>query len=156
MENDDSLAYAEVDAILNLLEADYLNKIPEKVRDFFREEKDANYKPIIRTDIPLEAQSLSRTTGIIFAILNLNYWCDSEEERQEILKEFAQNEQKKISEQEELYNKYNSENLFKNRNELKNSATDNNKNVKLTEYKEQSLIKRIFHKIMKFFRRQEI
>lgn len=156
MENDDSLAYAEVDAILNLLEEDYLNKIPEKVRDFFREEKDSNYKPIIRTDIPLEEQSLRRTTGIIFAILNLNYWCESEEEKQEILNEFAQNEQKKIKEQEELYNKYNPDNLFKNRrnNNIQNIEEELNENISLIKYKKQSFIKRIFEKIAVFFKKR--
>lgn len=155
MENDDSLAYAEVDAILNLLEEDYLNKIPEKVRKFFKEEKDVNYKPIIRDDVPLEEQELRRTTGIIFAILNLNYWCESEEEKQEILNEFAQNEQKKIKEQEELYNKYNPENLFKNR---KNNVQGLNKqvdeNLSLIEYKKQNFVKRIFEKIARFFKKR--
>jgi hypothetical protein len=37
MEN--MLAYAEIDEILNLLEDDYREKVPKKVRDFLKKRK---------------------------------------------------------------------------------------------------------------------
>lgn len=42
MVDNTAIAYAEVDEILNLLEDDYIDKVPEKVRDFFKEERDKN------------------------------------------------------------------------------------------------------------------
>ena len=39
MLKDNMLAYAEVDEILNLLEKEYRERVPEKIRNFFKEEK---------------------------------------------------------------------------------------------------------------------
>ncbi|MEI3396037.1 MAG: hypothetical protein V8R82_10295 [Clostridia bacterium] len=36
MVNETELAYAEVDAILELLEDEYVNRIPAQVREFFK------------------------------------------------------------------------------------------------------------------------
>ena len=49
---DDMIAYAEVDAILNVLEDEYAKKIPEKVKEFFAEEKIKDYEPMIDVDVP--------------------------------------------------------------------------------------------------------
>jgi len=144
------MAYSEIYEILNLLEEEYVEKIPEKVRKFFEEEKDDEYKPVIDVKKPLEQQNLKRETMVLLAILNLNYWCDSEE-KQEILKSFAQNEELKKQEQEELKAKYNPENLFK-----KNDRDENNKMVEelsVVEYKEENFIQKIIRKIFKFFKR---
>ena len=79
MEN--MLAYAEIDEILNLLEDDYRERVPKKVRDFFKEEKIKDYHPEIDIEKPLIEQNLKRETMVLLAILNLNYWCENEEEK---------------------------------------------------------------------------
>ena len=89
---DNMIAYAEVDAILNVLEDEYAKKIPEKVKEFFAEEKIKDYEPMIDVDVPLTEQNLKRETMVLLAILNLNYWCESENEKQEFLNELSQNE----------------------------------------------------------------
>lgn len=78
---DNMLAYAEVDEILNLLEKEYRERVPEKVRNFFKEAKMPDYNPKIETGKPLTEQNLKRETMVLLAILNINYWCDSEEEK---------------------------------------------------------------------------
>ena len=107
----DMIAYAEVDAILNVLEDEYINKVPEKVRKFFADEKIKDYEPVIDIDIPLTEQNLKRETMVLLAILNLNYWCESENEKQEFLNELSKNE----DERKKLEEKYNPDNLFKNK-----------------------------------------
>ena len=146
MENETELAYAEVDAILELLEDEFVNRIPEKVRKFFKEEKDKEYKPTIRSDIGLDEQDLKAETISILTLLQLNYLCDSEEEKQEILNELQENDRLK---EEELREKYNPDNIFKN----KNNTYENKQNVALVEYKEPSIIKKILDKIRKIFKR---
>lgn len=146
MENETELAYAEVDAILELLEDEFVNRIPEKVREFFRDEKDKEYKPIIRSDIGLEEQDFKAETISILTLLQINYLCDSEEEKQEILNELKENDRLK---EEELREKYNPDNIFKNRN----NTQENKQNVALVEYKEPSIIKKILDKIRKIFKR---
>ena len=149
MEN--MLAYAEVDEILNLLEKEYRDRVPEKVRNFFKEAKMPDYTPKIEIGKPLTEQNLKRETMVLLAILNINYWCDSEEEKQEFLNEMAKNEKDKI----ELEEKYTLDNLFKNKrnNNLSNDNVEELQNVALVEYKKQGIFKRILEKITRLFKK---
>lgn len=144
-----SLAYSEVCTILNMLENEYKERVPKNVMDFFEEERDKEYNPIIDVNIPLEKQNLKRKTLVLLAILNLNYWCDSEEEKQEILDSFAKNEELKRLKEKELTENYNINNLF---NKIEN--TENKTEVSLIEYKEQNFIQKIISKIKSLFRRK--
>lgn len=94
MLKDNMLAYAEVDEIIELLEKEYRERVPKKVRDFFKEERMKNYNPKIDIEKPLIEQNLKRETLVLLAILNINYWCDSEEEKQKFMNEMAKNEKK--------------------------------------------------------------
>lgn len=144
-----SLAYSEVCTILNMLEDEYKERVPKNVMDFFEEERDKEYNPIIDVNIPLEKQNLKRKTLVLLAILNLNYWCDSEEEKQEILDSFAKNEELKRIKEKELTENYNINNLF---NKIEN--TENKTEVSLIEYKKQNFIQKIILKIKSLFRRK--
>lgn len=144
-----SLAYSEVCTILNMLEDEYKERVPKNVMDFFEEERDKEYNPIIDVNIPLEKQNLKRKTLVLLVILNLNYWCDSEEEKQEILDSFAKNEELKRLKEKELTENYNINNLF---NKIEN--TENKTEVSLIEYKEQNFIQKIISKIKSLFRRK--
>ena len=144
-----SLAYSEVCTILNMLEDEYKERVPKNVMDFFEEEREKEYNPIIDVNIPLEKQNLKRKTIVLLAILNLNYWCDSEEEKQEILDSFAKNEELKRLKEKELTENYNINNLF---NKIEN--TENKTEVSLIEYKKQNFIQKIISKIKSLFRRK--
>jgi len=149
---DNMMAYAEIDEILNLLEDEYAERIPEKIRNFFKEEKMPGYKPEIDTEISLTKQNLKRETMVLLAILNLNYWCDSEEEKEMFRNELIKNEK----EQKELEEKYNPDNLFKNKqhNNIDDINKENTEIVSLVEYKKTSLLKKILEKITGFFKRK--
>ena len=144
-----SLAYSEVYAILNMIEDEYKERVPKNVMDFFEEERDKEYNPIIDVNIPLEKQNLKRKRLVLLAILNLNYWCDSEEEKQEILDSFAKNEELKRIKEKELTENYNINNLFK-----KIENNENKTEVSLIEYKKQNFIQKIILKIKSLFRRK--
>ena len=145
MEN--MLAYAEIDEILNLLEDDYREKVPKKVRDFFKEEKMKDYHPEIDIEKPLIEQNLKRETMVLLAILNLNYWCENEEEKQRFLNELDKNEEVK----KELEEKYNPDNLFKKKKQIKILKEEN---TSLIEYKKTNMLKRVFERIINFFKRK--
>ena len=144
-----SFAYSEVYAILNMLEGEHRERVPRKIIDFFEEERDKEYNPIIDVNIPLEKQNLRRKTIVLLAILNLNYWCDSEEEKQEILDSFAKNEELKRIKEKELTENYNINNLFK-----KIENNENKTEVSLIEYKKQNFIQKIISNIKSLFRRK--
>ena len=141
---DNKLAYAEIDEILNLLEDNYKEKIPKKVRDFFKEEKMNDYYPKIDINKPLIEQNLRRETIILLAILELNYWCEDEEKKQYFLNKLAENEK----EEKELEERYNPDNLFKKR--IKDNTV---RDLSMVEYKKSNFIQVVLQKIMRFFKR---
>lgn len=143
-----SLAYSEVYEILNLLEDEYKNRVPEKVIEFFERERDEKYNPIIEIDVPLDKQNLKRETMVLLAILNMNYWCDNEDEKQEMLNSFNENEASKKLKEKELAEKYNPDNLFK-----KNEIHEVIEEVAMVEYKEPNFIQKIISKIKSLFRK---
>lgn len=139
------IAYAEVDAILELLEEDYKKRVPNKIRDFFKEEKAEDYNPKIDVQKSLLEQNLQRETFVLLTILELNYWCNSEEEKKELLKELNENEEQA---KKELYEKYNPDNIFKTKNEEKDEKQEE---LALVEYKEKNIFKKIIDKIYYIF-----
>ena len=148
---DNMIAYAEIDEILNLLEDKYREKVPEKVRTFFKEEKMFDYKPTIDVNTPLIQQNLKRETIVLLAILNINYWCENEEEKQFFLNELAKNEDEK----KKLEEKYNPDNLFKNKNnnDVSTDKIVEPQKISMVEYRKQGIFKRILDKITRFFKK---
>lgn len=148
MKNEQRESYTEVLTILNYMETEYQEKIPKKLIDFFERNSAKDYKFDIDLDIPLKEQKLKAKTLSLLAMLNLNYWCNSDEEKQELIKHYSENEKKY---QEELRKKYNPDNLFKNHNQentIEEKVTENN--VALVEYKE-SISKRFINRIKSIF-----
>lgn len=141
-------AYSEVYEILQLIDDEYINKVPEKFIEFIKKERDTEYIANINPNVPLEEQNLLKETINILALLKLDYWCKDEEEKKELLNILNQNEEEY---QEELRRKYSPDNIFrKDREKLQ----DNNEENVLVEYKEQSFIKRLFEKIKNLFKRK--
>lgn len=95
--------------ILNLIDSEMKNKVSADFIKFIKEEKDNEYKPNIKQDIPLEEQNILPETIDILALLKLNYWCN-EEEKKELLELLNKNEQKF---QKEAKEKYDIDKLFK-------------------------------------------
>jgi hypothetical protein len=151
MEKESQLAYAEVDAILNMLETEAVEKIPLKVREFFKNEKDKKYIPKFSENFfDIDNIELMRETICLLTILDINYWCETEEEKQLILNKLKDNDRIK---EEELKERYNPDNIFKRKDKENENININPENVALIEYKEKSIFKKILNKIIKFLRR---
>lgn len=133
-------AYAEVISIIDLLDDELKNKIPNKLRDFFENNKNQNYQVNIDSSISLEQQNLLPETVDILAMLKLNYWCVNEEEKKELMNLLNENEK---NYQKELEEKYNIDNLFKN----KESKMENR--VAMVEYKE-TFLSRVLNSIKRW------
>lgn len=93
------MAYAEVDSILKLIDDELINKIPNNVRKFFECEKADDYIVHIDIEKSLNEQKIQRETVVILTMLNMQYWCKSENERKEILDLLIKNdkEEKRLS-----------------------------------------------------------
>lgn len=148
MKNEQGESYVEVLTILGYMETEYQEKIPKKLIDFFERNSAKDYKFDIDLEIPLKEQKLKAKTLSLLAMLNLNYWCKSNEEKQELIKRYSENEKKY---QEELRKRYNPDNIFKKQQE-KNNIEENviQNEVSLIEYKE-SIFRRLINKIKSIF-----
>ena len=135
-------AYSEVDEFLGLISNEHRNKIPKKLREFFREEKDTNYIKGINPNVPIKNQKLKEETLAIIALLNLQYWCEDEEEKQRLKEIYAKNEKKY---QEHLQVQFNPNEIFKKKEPTQESLS-------IVEYKE-SIIKKLVNKIKNIFLR---
>ena len=133
-------AYAEVDEFIGLLENEQINKIPLKLREFFKEEKDKEYKKGIDRNIAIKDQNLKNETLAIIALLNLNYWCEDENEKAELRKIYAENEKvyQDIMQVDFIPNE-----IFNKKSEIKEVE-----NTQILVYKE-SAIKKIINWIKK-------
>ena len=133
-------AYSEVDEFLGLISNEHRNKIPEKLREFFREEKDTNYIKGINPNVPIKNQKLEEETLGIIALLNLQYWCEDENEKKRLKEVYAKNEKRY---QEYLQVQFNPNEIFKKKEPTQESLS-------IVEYKE-SIIKKLVNKIKNIF-----
>ncbi len=106
-----AFAYAEILEILDYMEEEYVNKIPQKLIKVIKENASDTYERHLDANVPLEEQEISEKTTAILAMLMLNYWCESPEQKQELTDMFNENERKY---QEELQRKYDPNNIFNN------------------------------------------
>ena len=143
-------AYSEVDEFIELLSENEKNEIPKKLREFFKEEKDLDYKKNINASIPIKDQNLKEETLAIIALLNLQYWCKDEAEKNRLKSIYMANEEKY---QVELREKYNPDNIFKKKAENIEENTEENinqENMQMIEYKEP-FFKKIINKLLSIF-----
>lgn len=132
-----SKAYTEVYSILKFVDEYYVSKISDKFLEYIYKQMDNTYIPNIDMSIPLEKQELMEDTVNILALIKYNYWCEDEKEKKEIINILNENEQKY---QNELREKYNPEDIFKNKKML---IIDDNK---------ENILKKLFNKIKNFFK----
>lgn len=140
-------AYAEVDAILNLMDDKYTKLIPKKVRTMIKANKTKNYYKKIEYNVPLAEQNLSDESISLLAALYYNYWCKDEKKKKELLEVYFDNERKDKKESEKKGN-------------LDNSIESVSENVKqemlsLIIYKDPKWYYKIFNKFLSVFKHKK-
>ena len=151
MKSEEKIAYKQVITILDNMEPEYKEKIPKKLVKLFEENSAENYEFHLDLTRPLQEQELNSKTLALLAMLNLNYWCETEEEKQELIKHYTENERKY---QEELRKKYNTDNIFQKNNRENKQEKTTEEQVALVEHKE-SVIRKLINKIKSIFHRSE-
>lgn len=148
-------AYTEIDNFIELLDEYNRNKVPKKLREYFKKEKDNTYTKTINPNIPIKEQNLKEETLALIAMLNLQYWCEDEEEKRRLKKIYSDNE---IKHQQKLREMYNPEDVFKTKqkqeqieNEI--SSEEIQENVAMVEYKKETFIDKIKKFFIKIFKR---
>ena len=64
---------SDIDVILNEMDDELTNKVPEEFRRVIHNQKLDGYTPQIRTDIPIEEQQLSQETKSFLAKFDRNF-----------------------------------------------------------------------------------
>lgn len=145
------IAYVEVLEILNYVEEKYVKKIPREIISFFENNKSIDYKFVYDTEKTLEEQVSSNTTLTLLAMINLNYWCEDEVHKKELIKKYSENENKY---QTMLKEKYNIDNIFKSRKNKIQEDILNQNSLQLQEQAEINIFKLIQKKIKSIFRKK--
>lgn len=142
--------YSEVNAFLQLIDSNMSNKIPKKLKNFFKREMDKKYQPVLKKNIPLKKQNLRRKTIAIISSLYLQYWCTDMSKKEELLKTYKNNE---IKYQEQLREKYNPDMLFKNKRNYDNNNNEKaENNTQMIVIDKDNIFTRFIKKIKLFFK----
>ena len=139
-------AYKEVIEVLKYTKREDVNKIPKYRILLWKTNMKKDYDFKIDTTKTLEEQNLSKEAKAIIANIFKKYWAtDYQRERIEAKEKYdiAQIEKEK-------YQKYNPDDIFKNRKQDIKQENEANKNVLMVEYKEP-LFKKILNKIKNIF-----
>lgn len=139
-------AYSEIDEFLEIIDEESRNKVPEKLRDFFKKEKDTNYIKNIDLNVPIEQQKFKKETLALIAYLNLQYWCEDEEEKKNLMRKYKENEEQVKKETREKLNGL-------NKKEETNNDTETVKEASLVEVKKGGFFKNIIDKLKKILQK---
>ncbi len=142
-----SEAAAEVLEILENTDKEAVNKIPKKFMNFLKENSSKTYKPNFDKKKTIKELNLKPKTKALLGLIYLKCWAN-EEQKSEFKEKIQQNENKY---QQELSQKYNSDNLFKSKSMTKQE--DTTKQTSLIEIKKETFIQKIINKIKSIFRR---
>lgn len=138
-------AIAEVIYYLKGIKQEDIDKIPKKFMQYLNENASKEYKCNFDYNKPLKELNLLEETRGIIGMICYNYWCATENQKEEYLKKLSRNEQKY---QQILYEKYNPDNLFKNKVSQIESVENS---VAMVEYKE-TIFKKFISRIKSIFK----
>lgn len=156
--NEIERSYVEILEILKHVEPQYVQKIPLEVINFFEENKDLEYNFVYDDSVSIIYQDILENTRNILAMLNVNYWSNNEEEKQELLSTYKENDRKYTQAIEDTkvdpnWNEvFNKKETISEYHEEKIETTAVNTTAEMVEYKENAF-KRFINKIKNIFKK---
>lgn len=147
---------AEMNILLRYLDDELVEKIPQKIIEFFQDIASPTFRSKIDPRFPLDEQYLLPSTECMLTLLYRQYWC-TEEEREELDKLLIESEELRIqNEQNSLNNIFdkieNSEDIFiEAETQNSNLPTTINENIFIEKLKEllsylTEFLKNLFNK----------
>lgn len=139
-------AYKEVIEIIKYFPEKEYNKIPKERIEYYKKNMDKEYSFTINPRIDLTEQNISKEAGAIIVTIFRDYFA-TEEQKKELEKLIKLNEKKKEIRKKE---KYNPDNLFKNKN---SNMTNNEQTITNKDEEETDLVehKQLFFNEFKNF-----
>lgn len=143
-------AYREVIEILKYTKREDVNKIPKYRILLWKTNMKKDYDFKVDTKKTLEEQNLSQEAKAIIANIFKNYWANDYQKQRIIEKEKYDLEQM----EKEKYEKYNPNDIFKNKKHNITEEINNVDEVSLVEYKE-SIFTKFINAIKNIFRNKK-
>ena len=141
-----SEAAVEVLDILNHTREEDVNKIPKKFLEFLENNKSKTYISNLDHTKTIKEMNLKPKTEALLGLIYLKYWANDEEKI--VFKKRAK--EIEIKYQEELREKYNTDNLFKNKKTVLNQNNIKEETL-LQVIQKETFIQRILKKIKGMF-----
>ena len=144
-----SEAAVEVLDILNHTNKEDVARIPQSFIKFLTNISSKSYKVKFNHEQPINGLNLKKQTRELLGFIYITWWCDKEE-REKYKKLIHESNIKN----EEIKEKYNVNDIFKNKKEKQEHKIIQNENVMKTsiaEYKKENIFKRVLNKILSFF-----
>ena len=142
-----AIAMAEVLHYLKGIRQEDIDKIPQKLIEYFKQNSLESYVCKFDYKKPLKELELQEETKGLIAMICFNYWCQTAEQKEKFILELTNNEERY---QKELREKYNPDNIFKKNKSVTDEIMENQK--AMVEYKENIIIK-ILNKLKGFFKK---
>lgn len=147
-------AAVEVLDILDNTNKDDVDKIPSSFIKFLVDNASEDYVVNFDHSKPISELNIKEKTKEILGTIYINWWCDNNQ-REEYKKQIVEQERR---EQEELREKYNPNNIFKNKksvqisDEIQEEVNSKNEALAIVENKE-NIFKKIINKIISFLKK---
>ena len=140
-------AYKEIYEILKIFPKELVGRIPKYKLDYIKQNMDESYEYNI-TKETFDGKTMLDETAAILAILFRDYWA-TEKQKNKIINYHNTQREKIVN---EIKEKYDPENVFKQRRIEQEKIDEKKENLSVVEYKE-NIFKKLFNKIKEIFKR---
>lgn len=142
-------AYSEVLEILKYIPVEDYNKIPKTKIELFKTNANNDYSFTYNPRKTLEEQEVSKITKGIIAILFRDYWA-TENQRNKII---TKQNYDRVKLEEEKKSKYNTDNIFNNKNSTIQKEIEQHEETRMTIVQEEKWYQKILNLIKGLFKK---
>lgn len=142
-----SNTYSEVYEILSYMDKSIVMKIPIEILENIKEKRNKKYVSNIDPYDLFNPQNVNGQTIEVLSCLDINFWMDHEKKKR--LKE--KYNKMELEYQNALIEKYNPDDIFKNRNRIIQEKIQQSEETRMTVVQEKKWYKKIFNLIKNLF-----
>ena len=143
--------YSEIVGVLFALGNKYISKLPETLISNLMKKTYGKEIPHIDKEKRIEEQNFTEDTYTFLTMLKLNYWCETEEEKNELIEILRNNEREypnASKEKNDLNTIFNKKSVIQDNNKI---SKNESKDTKLVTVKKKGFFTRILDRFRALF-----
>lgn len=141
--------YTEVYKIISAYGSEYIQKIPKKLFENIKSNVDEEYDFEYDPEKSFKEQNVKKEAAALIVAIKLQYWCKTDEEKNQIKEKLKNNA---VRHEEEKREKYSYENIFKNPKTIEEQDEEIIEECKDLQIYKENVIIEITRKIKEFFK----